>query len=216
MKIKGAIFDFDGTLFDSMSIWETAGEDYLRSINRTPKDNLRQILKSMSLLQSAQFLKTEYGLTQTVDEIIKGINQTVANFYFNQAMPKENVVAFLDVLKIKEVKMCIATATDHYLVEAALKRCHMLHYFENIFTCSEVGYGKDHPYIYNHAVAFLQTNMSETAVFEDAYYAAKTAKLAGFKLVGIYDEYEPQQNELKEISDIYLTDFLLEGETLWT
>lgn len=215
MKIKGAIFDFDGTLFDSMSIWETAGKDYLQTINRQPKENLWQKLRTMSLLQSADFLKTEYGLTQTINEIIDGINQTVEEFYFNQAMPKENVVTFLNFLKSNNIKMCIATATDCYLVEAALKRCHMLNYFEKIYTCSEVGFGKDQPHIFNRAAEFLQTTPDKTAVFEDSYYAAKTAKLAGFKLVGVYDRYEPQQNKLKEISDIYLTDFLSEGESIW-
>ena len=52
--IQSVIFDFDGTLFDSMFIWDTAGEVYLRSIGKKPEFDLQKILKPMSLLQSAQ------------------------------------------------------------------------------------------------------------------------------------------------------------------
>lgn len=82
MKIKGAIFDFDGTLFDSMSIWDTAGNDYLRSVGREPKEDLRQKLKPLSLYQSAVYIKNEYFLDISVDEIMNGINKTVEDFYF--------------------------------------------------------------------------------------------------------------------------------------
>ena len=55
--LKGLIFDFDGTLFDSMFIWDTAGEVYLRSIGKEPEANLQKVLKAMSLLQSAQYIR---------------------------------------------------------------------------------------------------------------------------------------------------------------
>ena len=216
MKIEGIIFDFDGTLFSSMHIWRSLAVKVLERNGIKTNEDVNKLIYNMNIREAADFMVKHYGVSKTPNEILQETEDILKKAYNEEIQPKPGVLEFLQRMKVQGVKMCIATATDHYLVEAALKRCHMLHYFENIFTCSEVGYGKDHPYIYNHAVAFLQTNMSETAVFEDAYYAAKTAKLAGFKLVGIYDEYEPQQNELKEISDIYLTDFLLEGETLWT
>ncbi len=214
MKIKGAIFDFDGTLFDSMSIWETAGADFLRSIGIAPKKNLWLTLKSMSLLQSAEYLKNEYELPLTIDEIINGINQTVADFYLYRAMPKKNAAEFLTALQDNGVKMCIATATDRHLIEAALKRCNMLHFFEEIFTCTEVGCGKDKPHIYNRALDFLATDKCETVVFEDACYAVHTARNADFLVAGVFDRYELQQDKLKELADIYLTDFFEIGEIL--
>ena len=67
MKIKGAIFDFDGTLFDSMFIWDNVGADYLRSVGKTPEENLSQILGPMSLSQAACYLKEKYELSQTLD-----------------------------------------------------------------------------------------------------------------------------------------------------
>lgn len=207
MSMKGIIFDFDGTLFDSMSIWETAGTDYLSSIGRTAEKDLDKILKTLSLQQAGEYLKAHYVLPMSIKEIISGVNKTVENFYFYRAMPKEHVISFLSALQKKGMKMCIATATDRYQVEAALKRCNMLGYFEAIFTCTEVGHGKDEPYIFEYACEQLGTGKGETAVFEDAYHAAKTAKDAGFYVVGVYDRYEKRTAEIKEFADVYVSGF---------
>ncbi len=215
MSIKGCIFDFDGTLFDSMSIWETAGTDYLTSLGYTAEKDLSKKLKAMSLAQSAEYLKEAYSLPMSVEEIMDGVNKTVEEFYFHRAMPKDNVVNILTYLKAKRIKMCIATATDRYQVEAALKRCDMLHYFDAIFTCTEVGHGKDEPHIFELACEYLGTDKSETAVFEDAYHAAKTAKDAGFCVVGVYDQYEKRTAELKVFADVYVNSFYEIGALLY-
>ena len=207
MSIKGIIFDFDGTLFDSMSIWETAGADYLSSLGYTAEEGLSEKLKAWSMMQSAEYLKEQYGLPMSVAEIIAGVNKTVEDFYFYRAMPKENVISVLSAFQERGVKMCIATATDRYQVEAALRRCGMLEYFEAIFTCSEVGHGKDEPYIFEYACDYLCTSKGETAVFEDAYHAAKTAKEAGFYVVGVYDRYENRTDELENFTDVYVRSF---------
>ena len=104
--------------------------------------------------------------------------------------------------------MCIATATDRYQVEAALQRCKMRHFFSEIFTCTEVGSGKDRPDIFRKAMDHLQTDRSNTAVVEDAYHAAFTAKQDSFMVVGVYDSYESRQQELLQFADVFLPDYL--------
>ncbi len=207
MKIRGIIFDLDGTLFDTMGIWETAGEEYLASLGLVAKDGLSKQLSAMSLAQAAHYLKENYAIALSVNEITNGINQTVEDFYLYRAEPKENAADFLSVLKGKGIPMCIATATDRYLVEAALKRCDLLGFFTAIFTCSAVGQGKDQPHIFEAALAHLGTGKGETAVFEDAYHAAQTAKNAGFPVIGIYDPYEKCTGELKALADAYFSSF---------
>ena len=205
--LKGAIFDFDGTLFDSMFIWDTAGEVYLRSIGMEPKEDLQKVLKPMSLLQSATYIREKYSIPLTIEEIIDGINRTVEDFYFHTVQPKEGVITLLEQMKVQGIKMCIATATDRYQVEAALKRCGMEAFFSEIFTCTDVGHGKDEPIIFQKAMEYLGTTRANTVVFEDAYHAAQTAKTDGFITVAVYDSHEKRQEELKALSDVFLEDF---------
>ena len=205
--LKGAIFDLDGTLFDSMFIWDTAGEIYLRSIGIEPREDLQKVLQPMSLLQSAQYIRECYQIPLTVEEIMDGVNRTVEGFYFHTVQPKEGVVAFLEQMKKQGVRMCIATATDRYQVEAALKRCGMESFFSEIFTCTDVGHGKDEPIIFQKAMDYLGTTRANTVVFEDAYHAAKTAKDDGFITVAIFDSYETKQAELHSVSDCFIENF---------
>lgn len=206
--LKAAIFDFDGTLFDSNYVWETAGERFFESIGIVPKANLQQEIRTMSLYQSACYIREEYGLSLSVEEIMDGINRTVENCYFHEVQPKQNVIHFLRELRDSGIRMCIATATDRYQIEAALRRCDMINNFDGIFTCSEVGHGKDEPVIFRQAMEYLGTDRSTTVIFEDALHAVQTAKADGFLTVGICDPHIQEQEQLRALCDCYLTDFI--------
>ena len=212
--LKGAIFDLDGTLFDSMFIWDTAGEVYLRSMGIEPRGDLQKVLKPMSLLQSANYIREKYGLSLTVEEIMDGIIRTVEDFYFHTVQPKEGVVVFLEQMKNQGVKMCIATATDRYQAQAALKRCGMEAFFSEIFTCTDVGHGKDEPVIFEKALEHLGITKADTVVFEDAYHAAKTAKADGFIVAAVYDSHETKQAKLHLVSDCFIENFT-QTENFW-
>ena len=207
MKIKCAIFDFDGTLFDSMFIWDNVGEIYLRSLGKTPKPYMREHIRELSLYQSACYFKQEYNLSLSVKEIMTGINKTIEHFYIHEALPKPGAADFLKQMKNADIPMCIATATDRYLTEAALKRCNMAQYFKAIFTCSEVGCGKDEPVIYQKATEYFCADRSSAVIFEDAFYAIKTAKSDGFTVAAVFDSSESHQNEVRTLSDFYIADF---------
>lgn len=207
MSLKCCIFDFDGTLFDSMFIWDQAGELYLRGQGKTPLPSTAEDLRTMSLRQAAQYFQTTYALPFPVEEIMEGINRTVEAFYFHDALPKPGVTALLEQLRQAGVAMGIATATDRYQIEAALRRCGLEHYFDAIFTCSEVGHGKERPEIYRMALEHLGADRGSCIVFEDALHAVKTAKADGFPVVAVYDVSEPRQDQLIALADCYLTDF---------
>ena len=206
MRIRGAIFDVDGTLLDSMFIWDTIGEAYLRSIGYQPKENLNETFKNMSLHQAARYYQTEYGVTQSIDEIMDGVNAMLERYYRFEVPLKPGAAELLERLRQDGVKLCIATATDRHLVEAALDRCGVLSCFGEIFTCNEVGHGKDEPDIFEAALRSLGTRREETLVFDDALYAVRTAKEAGFPVAAVYDSHERSQAEVRARSDLYLED----------
>ena len=207
MRIRGAIFDVDGTLLDSMFIWDTIGETYLRSIGYEPREKLNEVFKNMSLFQAARYYRTEYGVTLSIDEIMNGVNAMLERYYRFEVSLKPGVAELLAQLQASGIKLCIATATDRYLVEAALERCGVLSCFGAIFTCNEVGHGKDEPDIFEEALRFLGTEKAETVVFDDALYAVRTAKEAGFPVAVIYDSHEKNQEGLRALADFYIEDF---------
>ena len=207
MNLKCAIFDFDGTLFDSMYIWDMVGEVYLRSLGKEPKPSMREDIRALSLYQSSCYFQEKYGIDLSVEEIMTGINQTVENFYMNEVLPKAGVVDFLTQLRKQGVATSIATASEQYQIEAALRRWHMEHLFDSIFTCTEVGHGKDEPIIFRKAMEYFGADRNHTIIFEDALHAVKTAKNDGFKVAVVCDHSEKRQTEIRQLGDCYITEF---------
>ena len=205
--IKGAIFDLDGTLLDSMFIWDTIGEEYLRALGKEPHEDLKETFMTLTLEEAAVYYREHYGVTLSVKEIVDGVNAMVEQTYRTKVTLKPGIAEYLAWLKGNGVRMCVATVTDRYLVEETLERLGVRHYFLEIFTCAEVGFGKDKPVIYQKALEDLGTEKSDTYVFEDLPFALNTAKTDGFPTVGIYDRHEAHQDELKELSDYYIRDF---------
>lgn len=214
-EMKGAIFDMDGTLLDSMHIWRTKGEDYLRARGLEPRAGANEATQYMSMAQIAAYFRKEYGVRDSERQIIDDLNRMVEEQYFHAVLAKEGAPEALERLARRGVRMCVATATDLPLVEAALRRTGLLPYFSAVFTCTGVGAGKDRPDIYCRAREHLGTAMSETAVFEDALYAVKTAKRAGFYVAGVYDYWEREKwDEIQAVADICIHSFS-ELERIW-
>lgn len=206
--IRGAIFDMDGTLLDTMPFWNDVGEVYLKGLNVQAEPQLGTKLFCMTMGQAAEYLKHTYSLRLTPEEIIEGINGTIREFYQKRAALKANVPEFLKQLSKRNIKLVLATVTERKLAEAALSRCRILNYFDFVMTDAEAGAGKDRPDIYFKAAEKLGTAPMETLVFEDALYAAKTAKAAGFCTVGVYDEASRDaQPKLRGICDYYIRNF---------
>ena len=205
--IKGAIFDFDGTLVDSMFIWDTFGEDYLRTLGKEPRENLTETFKTFTLEQAAEYYREHYGVTLSVGEIVDGVNEMVAEIYRTKVALKNGVPEFLYDLQSKGVKMCVATVTDRPIVEDVLVSLGIRDFFVEILTCAEVGYNKETPHIYRAALGVLETKKDETVVFEDALHALITAKKDGFKVAAVYDRHERNQTQMKENSDYYITNY---------
>ncbi len=205
--LRGAIWDLDGTILDSMSAWDHVGENYLRSQGIEPEPDLNQVLATMSLQQAADYFIEHYGIKQSSDEIIKDAVALVDDFYRYDAQLKPHLKEFLQHLHNDGVRMCITTAAEQSLVESALERCGILDYFSDIFTCTSVGAGKDEPLIYREALKFLGTDRSDTIVFEDSLHALTTAKNDGFFVAAVYDSREENQEEIRKLADCRIKDF---------
>ena len=205
VRIRGVIFDVDGTLLDSMGIWKDAGARYLQSIGVEPEDGLAEILFPMSIKEGVEYVRERYGLPYTTAEIITGVLETVKGYYFYEAPLREGVLQVLAFLKEQGIPMVVATSSERTHVEAAFRRLGIDSYFRQIFTCSEVGEGKNQPLIYFKAAEELGTATRETLVFEDALFAVRTAGEAGFLTAGICDRYsKDSQKAVKREAWVYL------------
>ena len=207
MNITGAIFDFDGTVFDSMHIWKGVKFQFFDRIGLVLTDEDKKDFAKLFLLDAIELAKTRFDLKMTDKELFDEFFTLIKEKYLADTKPKNDIIEFLEKLKAKGVKMGIATATGEPALIAVLEKFNMLHYFQEIYSTYTVGASKTEPKVYDVVLNELGTDKETTWIFEDALYAAKTAKKAGYNVVGIYDKSEPCQDELKSLVDIYIHNY---------
>ncbi len=179
-----SIFDVDGTILDSMEVWNTLASRYIQSLDRIPEKNLDKIVSEMSLEQSAIYLKKHYRINKQEEVIISEVLNLISDFYKHEVklMP-----GFKDFITHFDSMNVIGTSCDEELVKSALKRLGVLDYFEDIMTCSKVNKGKDDPGFYLACADILEQKPDNIFVFEDADYCIDAARKVGFKVIKIKD-----------------------------
>lgn len=208
MNFKGAIFDLDGTIFESMHVWRQIDYDFLGKRNlKVPTDYLDKIV-SMNFDEAAEFTIKRFDFCETKEEIIKEWFDMAVYSYGHDVGFKPHAKEYLDYLKSKNIPLAIATSSDEQLYTAAFENLGLTNYFDTIVTAKETGCGKNKPDIYIEAAKRLNMSPKECVVFEDIYNGMLSAQSAGFFTVIMEDESSKRQKEkLKAEADIYITDF---------
>lgn len=213
MRFKAAIFDLDGTLLDSMSIWHDLPRKFLLRYNVDQVIDLDGKLGVISMHNALEYLINEFSLPVTLDAAYRETWQIVEDFYCTQAEIKPGIQNILEHLQQNNIPCGVITASESGLVIPALERVGLRKYFKEIFSCSEMNTSKRTPEIFIEMSGILGVPAAETIVFEDALYAALTAKTAGYSVAAVYDASEKNPEKLAAAADWYLQsweDFPLE------
>lgn len=206
--LKGIIFDVDGTLLNSMHIWNELGNRYLQTIGLEPEEGLASVLFPMSVEESSIYLKNRYKLSDPVDKIVKDTIALIDDFYHYEAVPKNGLLPYLDWVRSREIPMIIATSGDREVLNKALARLEIADFFSGILTCSELGTNKREAKIYLKAAEHMGTPPKGTAVFEDVLHGLQAAKSEGFITIGIEDSFSEQdRDQIIKTADYYIRDF---------
>lgn len=203
---KGAIFDMDGTLLDSMRVWKRLTQGYLKQFGLHVTDEEYAACEGFSQPQVAQYFADRYPqLPGGAAGLMEGMDQLITARYETVAKPKDGVLPFLDGLRRRGVKMAIATLTARRHAEKALRDRDMLDYFDFMLTIEDVGVSKYQPDIYLMSAERLGLTPADCVVFEDAPYACTTAKKAGFRVCGVVEAaYAAGEQELRASSDLII------------
>ncbi|MCC3869093.1 HAD family hydrolase [Terrisporobacter mayombei] len=205
---KGAIFDLDGTLIDSMGVWEKIDKEFLEKRNiDIPSDYIEKI-NSMSFEKVAQYTIERFNLKESEEQLIKEWNEMAIYEYSNNIKLKPNVKEYLKKLKEDNIRIALSTSSPRILYEPVLKNNHIYEYFDALTSLEDVKRDKNYPDIYLLAAEKLDFNPQDCVGFEDILVAINTLKKAGFKAIGVYDKYADSEiKEIKKISDKYIYDF---------
>lgn len=207
---KAIIFDLDGTLIDSMNVWSDIDKEFFKMHDLPFEKDYQKEIGHKGLKEIAAYTKTRYNLKESEDEIISIWLDMAKEAYAYKIPLKEGVKSFLEYLQSKNIKMGIATSNSLELTELVLKHHDIYKYFSKVVTVNELKTNKGSPDIYLHISDSFGLVPSECIVFEDLLTGIKTAKKAGYKVVGVKEISSlDKEKEIREIADLYISNYNL-------
>lgn len=207
MKYNTFLFDFDGTLVDSMPSFVSVMLRILDENNIKYREDIVKTITPLGYAGTARYFRT-LGVPMSKEKIIKQMNEYIYDDYLYNIPEKSNVISTLKVLKKKGADLNILTASPHLVLDPCLKRLGIYDLFTNVWSCDDFSTTKADPEIYKKAAEKIGKPVGEILFLDDNYNADKTAKIAGMKVCGVYDSSSADYAEdIKAIADYYIYDF---------
>lgn len=206
--MKTYLFDFDGTLVDSMPAYVSIMTKILDDNNISYGKDLVKTITPLGFMKTAEYFLNELGLDMPMDELTETMGKNAIKEYTFNIPAKNNVKETLLKLKDKGISLNVLTASPHLTLDPCLKRLGIYDLFDNVWSCDDFATSKTDPVIYVKAAEKMGVTTEEVLFLDDNYNADKTAKSAGMKVCGVYDKTSEEYiEEMKALCDYYIYDF---------
>lgn len=206
--IKAVLFDLDGTLVESMSMWGDIDVDYLEKFHIPVPEGLQKAIEGLSMYQTAVYFKDNFAIEDSLEEIMDEWNRMAYEKYTTEIPLKPGARAFLNGLKDKNIPCGIATSNSRILTEAILKSHQVENYFSVMVTGDEITNGKPDPEVYLEAAKKMGVAPEHCLVFEDIPFGIIAGKRAGMTVCAVEDAYSMKDMEEKiRLADFYIKSY---------
>ena len=186
---EGLIFDMDGTLLDSMGMWDNIDQIYLKQLNLDVPNNLKAEIEHLSFHKTAKYFKERFNISDSVSKIEHDWYTMALSIYKNKKMIKPYVKEFLSIVKSRKIKICLATSNYMETARTALKTNKIYNFFDSISVTDEVEHDKDFPDVFILSSKKLGIPPENCVVFEDSLPAIMSAKSANMKVIAVKDSH---------------------------
>lgn len=205
---RAVLFDLDGTLMDSMWLWEDIDIEYLGRYGAAPTKDMQRAIEGMSFTETAQYFKERYRIPETVEEIKAEWNRMAYDKYAHHVSLKPGAYEFLHELRRRGIPTGIASSNSRELIRACLEANGVGDCFSLITISCEVPKGKPAPDIYLSAAAGLGVAPEECLVFEDIPMGILAGKSAGMEVCAVEDNFSAdQRKKIRSLADYYITSY---------
>ena len=204
-NLRGAIFDLDGTLVDSMGVWHRIDDEFLGRRGFPADESYKQAVKTMKYETAAHYTIERYGLKESPEEVMAEWDSMALQEYRYHIKCKPGAAEFLRELKKQGIQIALATVSHRALLEAVLKGNEIFELFDVLTDVSQVSRGKEEPDLYWLAAEKMGLKPQECMVFEDVLLGIQSAKRGGFYTCGVKDHAsDAEEAEIRRIADCFV------------
>lgn len=202
------LFDFDGTLVDSMPTYVSCMLRILDENNIPYESDIVKTITPLGLDGTAAYYIRELHLPLAKEQLIALMKEYMLDAYMHTIPAKQNVISVLRELKKRGAGLHVLTASPHITLDACLKRLGIWDLFDNVWSCDDFGTTKADPQIYVRAAQRMHTSVEKVLFLDDNLRADTVAKSAGMLVCGVYDPSSEEYTEqIKSVTDFYIYDF---------
>ena len=184
-KYKLFIVDYDGTILDSMRMWETTLSRFLDNENIKYDVDIDELAKEQTNIESVEYMNKNYFPNLSFDELSNKMYEFVRKEYVKQKL-KNNATILLENLK-KQGRVVLFSATALELLNDSFKATGVDKYFDYIYSASEMKTTKTNGIGFNLVINHENISKDEVLVVEDVMHAIEGSKAQNIDVLAIYD-----------------------------
>ena len=207
MYYNGYLFDFDGTLVNSMPTFAAVTRQILDEFHVSYGPDIVRIVTPLGYAGTAQYFH-DLGLPLSADEIEALMKRYMSEHYLNTILAKDHVLEALQPLKARGARLPVLTASPHVLLDPCLKRNGLYELFDRVWSCDDLNTSKGDPDIYRRAADQMGLAIDEVLFLDDNLGATSTAASAGMPVCGVYDDTSAEyEDQIRAVSRHYIHSF---------
>ena len=202
------LFDFDGTLVDSMPTYAALMIRILDENGATYPDDIIKIITPLGFINTAHYFINELGVKKEHAELLGKMNEYAIDAYTYRIPAKDGVIDTLRELKRRGHSLNVLTASPHDTLDPCLRRLGIYDVFDHVWSCNDFPTDKADPEIYKMAAERIGVPVTEMIFLDDNLGADRAAKAAGARVYGVYDDSSREYREdMKALCDRYIENF---------
>lgn len=206
--MKTYLFDFDGTLVDSMPDWSKKVLRVLEVAGVTPPADILKTLTPLGDTGSMRYFRQELGVTLTEAQMQTIMDDYALPAYRDRIAAKPFVIETLHRLKAQGHSLNVLTASPHQMLDPCLHRLGLFDLFDRVWSCEDFAMTKVQPQIYHAAAREMGVSVGECLFLDDNIHALRAAKEAGMQVIGVYDDCSLDFiEEMKQLCHRYIDTF---------